>query len=243
MAGIDSYTKLLLHCNGSDASTTFTDSEITPKTMTANGNAQIDTAQSKFGGASGLFDGTGDTVTTGDNADWDFGTGAFTIDFWVRFNSVAQARLLEIGNKGTIGIGIMYETPPSGIHLVINGTTITFSTWTPSANTWYHVAVVRSGSSLYVFIDGTQLGSTETNSADISGSTEGFICGGWNSITTQNLNGWLDEVRVSKGIARWTGNFTPETAEYSLDVSYASYHKGGSSQVPLQDVTRGRILI
>ena len=77
----DSYTKLMLHMEGSDGSTTFTD-EI-GKAVTANGNAQIDTAQKKFGAASGLFDGTGDYLTLANSNDWSFGSGDFTIDFWV----------------------------------------------------------------------------------------------------------------------------------------------------------------
>src|SRR3989338_6322305 len=83
----DSYTKLMLHMEGADAGTTFTDTETTPKAVTANGNAQIDTAQSKFGGASGLFDGAGDYLTIPSSSAFDFGTGNFTIDFWVRLAS------------------------------------------------------------------------------------------------------------------------------------------------------------
>src|SRR3989338_1134677 len=83
----DSYTKLVLHSNGTDGSTRFTDSA-TNKTTTAYGNAQIDTAQSKFCGASGLFDGTGDYLTLADSDDWSFGTGNWTIDCWSRFNKL-----------------------------------------------------------------------------------------------------------------------------------------------------------
>ena len=81
------FTKSLLHFDGADASTTFTDES--GKTFTARGNAQLDTAQQKFGTASGLFDGTGDYIDTPDHADWFLGTGDFTIDFWVRFSDVA----------------------------------------------------------------------------------------------------------------------------------------------------------
>ena len=84
---VDEYTKLLLHCDGADGSTTFIDSA-TGKTITASGNAQIDTAQYKFGGASGLFDGTNDFLYTPNHADFTFGTGDFTIDFWVRLAAI-----------------------------------------------------------------------------------------------------------------------------------------------------------
>jgi hypothetical protein len=83
--GNDTYTKVLLHFDGSDASTTITDSNSggSAHTWTAAGNAQIDTAQYKFGGASGLFDGTGDWVTTPDHADFTLGSSDFTIDLLV----------------------------------------------------------------------------------------------------------------------------------------------------------------
>src|SRR5262245_32929117 len=82
--GNDTNCKVLLHFNGTDTATTITDSNAggSAHTWTAAGNAQIDTAASKFGGASGLFDGTGDWVTTSDHADFTLGSGAFTIDLW-----------------------------------------------------------------------------------------------------------------------------------------------------------------
>ena len=86
MAAVDdSYSKALLHLNGTDASTTITDESGT--SWTANGNAQIDTNNSKFGNSSGLFDGN-DALSSVDSDDWYFGTGDFTIDFWVYFNSL-----------------------------------------------------------------------------------------------------------------------------------------------------------
>ncbi|MCH7827478.1 MAG: hypothetical protein IIC75_05850 [Bacteroidetes bacterium] len=86
--GIDNFTKLMLHMNGTDTSTVFTDDSASAHSVTANGNAQIDTAQSVFGGASGLFDGTGDYLSIPDNADFDVGGGDWCVDFRVRFNTV-----------------------------------------------------------------------------------------------------------------------------------------------------------
>jgi len=88
--GIDAYTVLLLHGNGADESTTFTDSETTPKSVTSAGSTQIDTAQYKFATGSILFDGTGDYLTTADHSDWNMADGKFTIDFWVRFNELPE---------------------------------------------------------------------------------------------------------------------------------------------------------
>ena len=86
---------LLLACNGADGSTTFTDASLTtPHTVTAVGNAQIKTADSKFGGASGYLDGTGDWLTIPDNADFDFSAGNFCLDGWFKVTNLSAIRSL-----------------------------------------------------------------------------------------------------------------------------------------------------
>ena len=214
MAGIDANTMLLLHCDGVDASTTFTDSATSPNTCTANGNAQIDTAQSKFDGASGLFDGAGDYVNVPDAAWMDFGTGAFTIDFWLRFNSTGGTWNYILNDNNTeTRVSIRWRSG-LGLETHIVGVNNTFA-WTPSTGVWYHVALVRSGTSVFAFIDGTQIGSTGTSSGNIS-TTNPIIIG--INPALDGLNGWLDEFRISN-VARWTTNFTPETSAYSADSS------------------------
>jgi hypothetical protein len=84
----DSYTIALLHMDGSNTSTTFTDES--GKTWGATGNAQISTAQSEFGGSSAIFDGTGDYINTTNSSDFNFASGDFTIDFWFRSSSTKQ---------------------------------------------------------------------------------------------------------------------------------------------------------
>src|SRR3990167_7740340 len=120
-------TSLMLHMDGADASTTFTDE--TGKTVTANGNAQIDTAQSKFGGAAALFDGAGDYLTVSGSADWDLGTGDFTIDFWFRsaiespnidYRSGGQQG--DLSSKGSYGLSHcgLHTASPASIRLLLN---------------------------------------------------------------------------------------------------------------------------
>lgn len=93
VGGLDSNVLLLLHMDGADGSTTFTDSSpTTPHTVTAAGNAQIKTNQSKYGGSSGYFDGTGDWLTIPDNADFDLSGGIFTFDCWVRVADLTANR-------------------------------------------------------------------------------------------------------------------------------------------------------
>lgn len=207
--GNDAFTTLLLHCDGADAATSFPDSSQTAASISAIGNAQVDTAQSKFGGASGLFDGTGDYLSATSVAGWQLGSGDFTIDFWIRVNSGsswgAVAKLAEWELYGDVNRWVFKVNNASNV-LLIN--------WTPTAGQWYHGACVRSGSgagTTVMYIDGTSIGSgTSVNVTDGAG---GLRVGG--NIQGRDLNGWMDEVRVSKGIARWTTNFTPPTAPYA----------------------------
>ncbi|MFC1625951.1 glycosyltransferase [Patescibacteria group bacterium] len=221
----DGYNKVLLHMNGTDASTTFTDE--LGKTWTAANNAQIDTAQSKFGGASGLFDGYNDYITTPHHADFDLGSGDFTIDCWVRFNALPANGVLQF-------ITSHYYINPyiNGWYFAVRNTSGTYylafygyntssiviaqiRAISLSANTWTHLAVVRSGSSWYLVKDGTQLGTTGTD-ADAPGNISRVAAVGISAydLGTGDFNGWIDELRIGKGIARWTANFTPETVEY-----------------------------
>jgi hypothetical protein len=102
VVGNDSFTKVLLHFDGTDAATTFTDSNTggSAKTWTAIGNAQIDTAAFKFSTASGLFDGTGDGISTPDHADFTLGSGNFTIDCWFNCTSLGGVRKPVYQNAG-----------------------------------------------------------------------------------------------------------------------------------------------
>ena len=215
----DSYTKLMLHCNGTDGSTTFTD-EI-GKTVTANGTAQIDTAQKKFGTASGLLDGDSDYLSLVDSDDWNFGTGDFTIDCWVRFNSLNGAQVIVSQWDDANNRWALYKNTGNGFtFLVTDGGVAVFdvdsSGTTLATNTWYHIALRRSGATLEIYVDGvkqTTTGTTTTSS--MPDLTSVLIIGNSGAVGYDwYFNGWIDELRISKGIARWTANFTPSTSAY-----------------------------
>jgi hypothetical protein len=217
IGGIDAYAKLMLHMNGSNGSTTFTDSSLSPKTVSAFGNTQISTTQYKFGGASGYFDGTGDYLTIPDQADLQFGTGDFTIDFWFRYASGYPALISKgyntAGINGNWGISInsLYKISfdaldgTSGLQSVKGNTAL-------SANTFYHIAIVRNSGTLKIYVNGVEDGSGAVSKSLVA-STAVLIIG---SNGVSNLNGYMDELRISKGIARWTSNFTPPTSEYTV---------------------------
>ncbi len=221
MAGMDSYTKLMLHCDGSDASTSFPDDSDSAHTVTANGDAQVDTAQSVFGGASLLEDGTGDYLSVPDHDDFHFAAADFTVDFRVRFGSTSGQIGFLNQNYSSQSWGLYYQANELHFGWSTNGTSTTTEAraWSPSTDTWYHVALVRYGTVVKMFIGGNQIGTDiSIGTDDIFNSTiELYIGANHSGDTTAGafLTGHMDEIRISKGIARWTSNFTPPTAAYS----------------------------
>ena len=214
---MDSYTKLLIHADGADTSTAFYDFSNDAKAITTNGNAQVDTAQSKFGGASALFDGTTDWLSTPNSTDFNAAGGAYTVDFWVRWNNVSspattQGLVATCDAGPTTGWGIWIETGK----IVLWETTDRISySWTPTASIWYHVAFCYDGTTTTLYIDGTSVATTSAATWNNDGNA---LVVGWDGDTAHNthyLNGWIDELRISKGIARWTANFTPPTRAYN----------------------------
>ena len=249
---IDSYTKLLLHCNGTDGSTSFPDDSDSNHTVTANGNAQVDTAQKMFGTASLLCDGAGDYLSIPDHDDWDFGTGDWTIDFRLRFNAVATTTfptMFDTGGASTTnaGVHILYNNSVGALEVQVAGVYEQCS-WTPSAGTWYHVAVVRTGNTVKTFIDGTQIGSgLDVTGKNITGLSAGVAIGGDLSLgASYYLDGWIDEMRVSKGIARWTTTFSPPVIAYGpLDIYIGSLRpiKGFKIYVGTANTTAGTMSV
>lgn len=215
MAGVDSQVVLCVPFNGSNGATTAPDISNSGHTLTFVGNAALTTTDPKFGTACLALDGTGDWVTVPDHTDFDFGTGDFTIEFWIWFNSVANAKPISCGGSSS-GFQIRYSNTNARWEVYLEGAepTSTDTSHTPSANTWYHIAVTRSGTNFRFFVEGVQKGSTKTNSTDIQVAHTLYI-GSDNG--TESLNGKIDALRISKGIARYTADFTPTTEEWSVD--------------------------
>lgn len=223
MPGIDRYTMLMLHFDGTDASTTFTDSSFSPHTVTVSGNAQLDTAQFKFGTASGLFDGSGDFLNLDGSSDFAFGTGDFTVDLWVRFSSVALNDIIYDSRPG--GTSGLYPTLLVGTGNVFSyfcnsATRITGSTVIAN-NTWYHVALSRSGTSTKLFVNGSQEGGTYADTDNLlnGGARPTIAVSGFNTAVG-DLAGWIDELRVSKGTARFTSNFSVAQQAYDSALGF-----------------------
>lgn len=218
-AGNDSATVLLLHCNGPDESTTFTDDSASGHTVTANGGAKIDTAESVFDGASGFFNGTDAYLTIGDSSNWDFGADDFTIDFRLRFNgSVVQSVFMSHGLDGENLWLLFYQLETNKLIFNVFESNVkiieTAQSWSPSADTWYHIMVVRVSGIYRLFVDGVQIGSDVSDATTIP-NFSGNLYISVHPAGTVLLPGRLDEIRISKGVARETGTFTPPTAPYT----------------------------
>ena len=193
---------LLLHMDGSGA--TFTDSSGTPKTITASGGATQSTAESKFGGKSLYLNGSSDGISL---ADLGLGTGDFTIEMFFKTNSSVQYAQL-IGNESP-------DYPNPGFSLLINNSTASggqiafYNTGliasTPSGDysddQWHHIAIVNSGGSVSMYIDGDRK-ATGALSATMNG-VDVWI-GRNNTFGPRNVVGYIDEVRVTT-VARYSG--------------------------------------
>jgi hypothetical protein len=217
----NAFLRLLLHMDGTDASTSFVDSSPTPKTFTSpsGSNAQIDTAQSKFGGASGLFDGVGDYITTPDHADFALGSSDFTIDCWFRVNDAGGTTLNLAGQcdnaatATTISFNIR-RRPTNTIRATVNVGSTAFNCdgalgFTNALNPgWHHLAFVRTGSTLKLFIDGVQDGTVAVTGS-VNDSANELAVGRNGETPGSEWNGWIDEFCIRVGTAKWTSNFSP----------------------------------
>ena len=205
---------LLLHGNGTNGSTTITDSSPTSKTVTAVGNAQISTAiADPFGNSTGViaFDGAGDYLQSSSNGDFAFESNSYTVELWLRFATVTNINeFVTTATTVVTGRWTLYYASGSLFTGAVGGAGGTTVAWTPSPNTWYHLAVTRdAANSQRIFIDGTLAGTaTSANNYTQSGLTVGTSLGG------QFLNGYIDDLRITKGVARYTANFTPPTAPF-----------------------------
>jgi hypothetical protein len=206
-----SSVSLLLPMNGANGSTTFTDYSPAPNTITVNGNTQISTARFKWGGSSGLFDGTTDwlysPVGTGD-----FGTGDFTIEGWFNWVSLTNGGLFHVypgtPPNSVAGVAVGYDGTDFQIY---SGTTNYGRTYTPTVNTWYHVALVRNSSSLTLYVSGVAQGASISDGVNYGGNgvNVGLYYG-----SGFTFNGYVNDFRVTIGVARYTSNFTPPTGPF-----------------------------
>jgi len=205
-------TSLLL--NGTNAG--IYDNAMMNDLITA-GTAQISTTQSKFGGSSIYLAGAGNYLSIPHSSALNFGTGNFTIETWIYYNSLSNIPFLFQKMSGTTGwfIEIGTSTVYFGWGSASSSQYIAFST-SLSTGVWYHIAVTRTGSTLNAFVNGVSPGAQTLTSADSSydNTVNATIGGYYAGTSTYDLNGYIDDFRITKGNVRYTSNFTPPTAPF-----------------------------
>ena len=240
----DADTKLLLHMDGADGNTTFSDDDSaasagagagaggggaagrTAITLTAGGNAKIKTSASKIGGVSAYFDGGTDDYILVDHTQFSHAySDNFTYECWVRLDSLPSLfTMLATGSTRGDYLSIYKKSGTWTLHGAFsNGSAIYYPIYnigsTPTANTWYHVAVVKDGASIKLFWDGTEL-TTNNGSAGTMTTDKGWDgisrIGDWAGGSNYATLGYIDEVRWSN-TARYTSGFTPSTTAFAND--------------------------
>jgi len=192
----------------------FTNAGILDGTMKNNletvADAKISTSVVKYGSGSMYFDGTGDYLTAPASPNNNLNIGDFTIEFWVyRANLTGDVDIVGCGNSTTTGYQVRIKgTTGYAQFLVVGGATITTTTGI-SATTWTHIAIVRSGTTVKIYINGTDGGGSGTVGNSGTVTTELLVVGANRYDYSNTLNGYMDDVRITKGIARYTQNFTP----------------------------------
>jgi hypothetical protein len=192
--------------------------------METVGDAKLSTAISKFGGSSMYFDGTGDYITVSGNQQvtYSMGLGDFTVEMWVNAISVASGGNLydtnnagDASGSGRFGIQLLSNNQ---VQVFIGTGQAIVTGGTINTGTWYHIAYSKASGSGKLFVNGIQVGSTYTD-------TNNYICGSVNrpvfgvngyDNASGPFNGYIDDLRVTKGYARYTANFTAPTTAFPI---------------------------
>ena len=213
------------------------------KAVFANGNAKISTTQYKFGNSSLYLDGVDNFLNIASQPDFNFDNVDFTIEFW----------MYRVGNPGTLQILVdmrsiavqesptIYLDASNQISYVVHGETVIVGSIIPET-TWTHIALAKSGSLVKLFVNGTQSGTTYT---DPHNYVQSPVRIGTRFDGTLGFNGYIDDVRICKGIAKYTTTFPVPTAALTGDLSTVlllSFTGGNNSTtildngITLQDV-------
>jgi hypothetical protein len=186
------------------------------------GNAQISTSVKKYGTGSIALDGTGDFLQGPNNPNFQMGSGSFTIEMWLYIPSLPSAykRVFSLTNTS------VSSATDESVNMEITNTnkmggTVTVSTTYNSVtdpsdiptNTWTHWAFVRNGSTLVLYRNGVSVSTTSISGSANWGTGFNLYIGRWVGSSARDYNGYIDDLRVTKGVARYTGNFTPPTSQ------------------------------
>jgi len=226
--GNDLFTVLLLQSEEADGSTQFADTSAghtEPHPVTAVGDVHHDTSQARFGDSSIAVDGNGDYLTIPASIDWGFGTGPFTVECWFRGTPPAVNYVTVVGRTSGTGGGwadinwvIALQSNSKVMAQVSNnggasGSVTLYSTANVGDNQWHHLALTRNGNRFDLFVDGVMEANATSTLTVLHNQRPVRV--GWGYAPSEYLTGSVEEVRISKGIARWTANFTPPSQPYA----------------------------
>jgi hypothetical protein len=185
------------------------------------GNAQVSTAVAKFGSSSMYFDGSGDYLTAPDNPIFTLGAGNWTIESWVYtgVSSGNQAIIGQCSSSGGANTGsfVLYASI-SGYPRIMVGVGSNWQ-WAQSStllplNQWVHLAGVRNGATVTIYVNGVSSGTYSISTNTINDSAFSVAVGRTGEFNGEYLNGYIEDLRITKGYARYTSAFTPPTAPF-----------------------------
>ena len=204
------YVSLLLNMDGLNNSTSFIDTSSYNRSIIANGDIKIKSDQSVSGGTSCYFDGSGDFLSINNANDMSFGTGDFTVELWVNLPQLSGRDNFIFGNNTTGNFMIQLN---SASEIYIGRHNVAWDYHTShgiQTNTWTHIAVTRQQGTMKIFINGSLVGSSFTNNNNYP--IDNLYIG--MHMNSYFFYGYMDEIRITKGIARYTENFTPSSAAF-----------------------------
>ncbi|MCP4344765.1 MAG: hypothetical protein GY795_04470 [Desulfobacterales bacterium] len=212
-------TTVVLHIDDKNTAQGIEDISGQNHPVAANGNTAY-TRENKVSYRSGLsFDGQNDYLEIPASGDWNFSNEDFTIDFWMNARTLRQSSIFDLpggweirlsdDQDGTFSLGL-YD---SDDELICTGQADFLS-----ADTWNHIAAVRNHDTVSLYLNGTEVGACQ-QTRTLGTDTGSLIIGAaYNSSYTEYFHGWLDQIRIHKGEALWTDNFTPPIND--LEVYY-----------------------
>ena len=248
---------LALKMQGVTGSTSFTDSSIRPKAATVYSTATISTAQSKFGGSSGLFNGSSDYISFPADSDFNFGSGDFTIEAWIyqtanagSYAGSSAAVILgqDDSTNGTSSYGWTVSLNPAAPDNI----TFTYTTTAGdrksvsvtsgiSLNSWTHVSISRNANKIYLFVNGVLKNSGGTTFTDtLRDSTTTLKVGGqvFDGTYKYFFPGYIDDLIITKGVGRRTATFTPSTETFQTSYTASQTVTGSGSSGGMNAMTR-----
>lgn len=205
-------TVLLLNGNGSEGSTTILDSTDRHAIITY-GDARIRTSEKKYGTGSMYFDGYGDYLTIPASEDFNFGTGDFTVEFWINFEGIFYDQVI-LDNLTSV-YGFMIEYWNGRFYVGYNGNSIFHPVYTITRNTWYYLTVVRNNGVVSLYVNGSMLANVSYPYA-INCSSGLMMAKYPHPTAPYHFQGFIDDFRITKGIARYTSDFTVPNKELTV---------------------------